>query len=123
MTVLDVIPEGPSEGPVATRLVERVRGLERPVAAGVTGPAAFLVDYRDSLAGRLPYALALIGLATFVLLFLMTGSVVVPVKAIVMNVLSLGRASAPWSGCSRRATCRGCSASTRRAWSTSASRC
>jgi len=90
ITVLDVVPEGPSEGPVATRLVEQVRALERPVAAGVTGPAAFLVDYRDSLTGRLPAALALIGLATFTLLFLMTGSVVVPVKAIVMNVLSLG---------------------------------
>ena len=90
ITVLDVTPQGTSEGPEATRLVERIRALERPVAAGVTGPAAFLVDYRDSLAGRLPYALGLIGLATFVLLFLMTGSVVVPVKAIVMNVLSLG---------------------------------
>jgi putative drug exporter of the RND superfamily len=90
ITVLDVVPEGTSEGPVATRLVERIRALERPVAAGVTGPAAFLVDYRDSLVGRLPYALGLIGLATFALLFLMTGSVVVPVKAIVMNVLSLG---------------------------------
>jgi putative drug exporter of the RND superfamily len=90
LTVLDVVPEGPSEGPVATRLVERIRALERPVAVGVTGPAAFLVDYRDSLTGRLPFALALIGLATFALLFLMTGSVVVPVKAIVMNVLSLG---------------------------------
>ena len=90
ITVLDVIPEGTSEGPAATRLVERIRALERPAAAGVTGPAAFLVDYRDSLASRLPYALGLIGLATFALLFLMTGSVVVPVKAIVMNVLSLG---------------------------------
>jgi RND superfamily putative drug exporter len=90
LTVLDVIPEGTSEGPVATGLVERIRDLERPAAVGVTGPAAFLVDYRDSLTGRLPYALGLIGLATFALLFLMTGSVVVPVKAIVMNVLSLG---------------------------------
>jgi len=90
ITVLDVVPEGTSEGPVATRLVGRVRALERPVAAGVTGPAAFLIDYRDSLTSRLPYALGLIGLATFVLLFLMTGSVVVPVKAIVMCVLSLG---------------------------------
>jgi putative drug exporter of the RND superfamily len=90
ITVLDVVPEGTSEGPVATRLVERIRALERPVAGGVTGPAAFLVDYRDSLVSRLPYALGLIGLATFALLFLMTGSVVVPVKAIVMNVLSLG---------------------------------
>ena len=90
ITVLDVVPEGTSEGPVATGLVERIRALERPVAAGVTGPAAFLVDYRDSLTSRLPYALGLIGLTTFALLFLMTGSVVVPVKAIVMNVLSLG---------------------------------
>jgi RND superfamily putative drug exporter len=90
ITVLDVTPEGTSEGPVATRLVERIRALERPVAAGVTGPAAFLVDYRDSLISRLPYALGLIGLATFALLFLMTGSVVVPVKAIVMCILSLG---------------------------------
>jgi RND superfamily putative drug exporter len=90
VTVLDVVPDGPAEGPVATGLVERVRALAPPVAAGVTGPAAFLVDYRDSLAARLPYALGLIGLATFALLFLMTGSVVVPVKAIVMNVLSLG---------------------------------
>ena len=90
ITVLDVVPEGTSEGPVATGVVERIRALERPVAAGVTGPAAFLVDYRDSLTSRLPYALGLIGLTTFALLFLMTGSVVVPVKAIVMNVLSLG---------------------------------
>jgi putative drug exporter of the RND superfamily len=90
VTVLDVTPDGPSQGPIATRLVERIRALERPAAGGVTGPAAFLVDYRDSLTGRLPYTLGLIGLATFVLLFLMTGSVVVPAKAIVMNVLSLG---------------------------------
>jgi RND superfamily putative drug exporter len=90
ITVLDVVPEGTSEGPVATGLVRRIRELERPVAAGVTGPAAFLVDYRDSLASRLPYALGLIALATFALLFMMTGSVVVPVKAIVMCILSLG---------------------------------
>ena len=43
-----------------------------------------------ALSARLPLAIALLVVATFVLLFLMTGSVVVPVKAIVMNVLSLG---------------------------------
>jgi RND superfamily putative drug exporter len=90
VTVVDVLPAGSSQGPVATRLVERIRALERPVPVGVTGAAAFLVDYRDSLLARLPWAFGLIGLVTFVLLFLMTGSVVVPVKAIVMNVLSLG---------------------------------
>ncbi|HEU4398310.1 MAG TPA: MMPL family transporter, partial [Actinomycetota bacterium] len=90
LTVVDVLPTGSGQGPVATGLVERIRGLERPVPAGVTGEAAFLVDYRNSLLGRLPWAFGLIGLVTFVLLFLMTGSVVVPAKAIVMNVLSLG---------------------------------
>jgi putative drug exporter of the RND superfamily len=90
LTVVDVLPVGSSQGPVATGLVERIRELERPVPVGVTGAAAFLVDYRDSLLGRLPWAFGLVGLVTFVLLFLMTGSVVVPVKAIVMNVLSLG---------------------------------
>jgi RND superfamily putative drug exporter len=89
VTVLDVVPDGSSEGPVATRLVRDIRGLERPVAVLVTGSAAFLVDYRDSLASRLPLALALIGVATMLLLFVMTGSVVVPLKAIVMNMLSL----------------------------------
>jgi putative drug exporter of the RND superfamily len=90
ITVLDVTPDGPSQGDAATRLVGEIRNLERPAAVQVTGSAAFLVDYRDSLAGRLPFALGLIALATFALLFTMTGSVVVPIKAILMNVLSLG---------------------------------
>ena len=54
------------------------------------GDPAEVVDFKDSLTDRLPLAAAVIVLATFVLLFLMTGSVVVPLKAIVMNVLSLG---------------------------------
>jgi len=90
VTVLDVTPDGPSQGAVATRLVSQIRGLERPVAVYVTGSAAFLGDYRDTLAEGLPLVLGVIGLATMLLLWLMTGSVVVPLKAVVMNVLSLG---------------------------------
>jgi RND superfamily putative drug exporter len=55
----------------------------------VTGPSAQLVDSKDSLFGRMPLAALWIAVATFVLLFLMFGSVVVPVKALVLNVLSL----------------------------------
>ena len=123
LTVLDVVPEGTSEGPVATGLVERIRDLERPAAVGVTGPAAFLVDYRDSLTGRLPYALGLIGLATFALLFLMTGSVVVPVKAIVMNVLSLGASFGALVWVFQDGHLSGLLGFDPRAWSTSPSRC
>jgi RND superfamily putative drug exporter len=90
VAVLDVIPAGSSQGPTATRLVRQLRQRDGPVAGLVTGGAAALVDYRDSLLGRLPVAVGLMALATLTLLFLMTGSVVVPLKAIVMNVLSLG---------------------------------
>jgi RND superfamily putative drug exporter len=56
----------------------------------VTGDAAFLVDFEHQIASRMPWAIGLIALATFALLFLMTGSVLVPLKALVMNTLSLG---------------------------------
>ncbi|HKY68046.1 MAG TPA: MMPL family transporter, partial [Acidimicrobiales bacterium] len=59
-------------------------------AVQVGGDPAEIVDLRDSISSRLPLAVAIVVVATFVLLFLMTGSVVVPAKAIVMNVLSLG---------------------------------
>jgi putative drug exporter of the RND superfamily len=71
------------------RLVEEVRATPAPFETLVTGPSAELVDTKDSLAGRLPLAGAIIGLVTFVLLFLMTGSILVPIKAIVLNLLSL----------------------------------
>jgi RND superfamily putative drug exporter len=56
----------------------------------VTGDAAELADYEDAIMSRVPWALAVIIGATFVLLFLMTGSIVIPVKALVLNTLSLG---------------------------------
>ena len=56
----------------------------------MTGDAAELVDHKAAIAERLPLALSLVMLGTLVVLFLMTGSIVVAVKAVVMNVLSLG---------------------------------
>ena len=67
-----------------------MRALDPLFAVGVTGDPAEIVDLRDSVTDRLPAAVAILVVATFALLFLMTGSVVVPLKAIVMNVLSLG---------------------------------
>jgi putative drug exporter of the RND superfamily len=88
--IVDVLPEGRASGPTATRLVSELRAIPTPFAKQVTGPAAKVVDYRRSVGARLPIALGVIVLATLVLLFAMTGSVVVPLKALVMNVLSLG---------------------------------
>lgn len=90
LTVVLVVPEGEAQGPQALGLVERIRELPAPVPVQVTGDAAQLVDYQNALVDRAPLALGIVVLATFVLLFLFTGSVVVPVKALVMNTLSLG---------------------------------
>jgi RND superfamily putative drug exporter len=90
VTVVEVHAEGPSNGRIAQAVVGDVRALDPPFAVGVTGDPAEIVDLRDSVTDRLPAAVAILVVATFALLFLMTGSVVVPAKAIVMNVLSLG---------------------------------
>jgi RND superfamily putative drug exporter len=90
MTVVDLVPAGTSQGAQATALVERIRTGTAPFRAEVGGPAAELVDVKARLIARLPLAGAVVALATLVLLFLMTGSLVVPVKAVLMNVLSLG---------------------------------
>jgi RND superfamily putative drug exporter len=55
----------------------------------VAGEPAALVDGKDSMFSRLPLALAIIAGITFVLLFLMFGSVLVPIKALALNLLSL----------------------------------
>jgi RND superfamily putative drug exporter len=56
----------------------------------VTGQAAFVNDFLDDVRARAPLAAGVVVIATFVLLFLLTGSVLVPVKALVLVVVSLG---------------------------------
>jgi RND superfamily putative drug exporter len=81
---------GESNGRTAQRVVEDVRALDAPFPVAVGGDPAEVVDFRHAVADRLPLAVGVIVAATLVLLFVMTGSVVVPVKAVLMNVLSLG---------------------------------
>ncbi|RNL83029.1 MMPL family transporter [Halostreptopolyspora alba] len=71
-------------------LVAEVRATDAAYPAEVGGYPADLVDYRDSLQERLPVLLGLVLGVTFVILFLLTGSVLIPVKATVLNLLSLG---------------------------------
>ena len=90
VTLVAVHAAGPANGPVAQRVVSEVRAVDAPFPTAVGGDPAEIVDYRRAVRDRLPLAVTIMVAATFVLLFLMTGSVVVPLKAIVMNVLSLG---------------------------------
>ena len=88
-TWLSVVPSVEPYSAAGEDLVAAVRHLQAPLGAQVTGPSAQLVDTKASLFGNLPAAGAIIALVTFALLFVMTGSVVIPVKALVLNLLSL----------------------------------
>jgi uncharacterized membrane protein YdfJ with MMPL/SSD domain len=88
---LDVGYTPQPDSPQARQIVTSIRALAPPAHAGVLvgGTTAMLVDELSSLGSTLPWMALVTGLATFVLLFLAFGSVVLPIKAIVMNILSL----------------------------------
>ncbi|HLL67913.1 MAG TPA: MMPL family transporter [Micromonosporaceae bacterium] len=82
---------GEGQDDAAQALVHRLRA-DRPQAerSWVTGDAAVLVDLVDLILDDLPLAITVTMISMFLLLFAMTGSVVVPIKAILANVVSLG---------------------------------
>ncbi|MGW0768600.1 MMPL family transporter [Streptomyces sp. NPDC002676] len=88
-TWLSVIPEVGSYSSAGQHLVDDVREAKAPFDVKVAGTAAAFKDTMNSLTDRMPWSLLLIAVSTFVLLFLMTGSVLMPVKAFVLNLLSL----------------------------------
>jgi putative drug exporter of the RND superfamily len=71
------------------RVAREVRALPAPFPVQTTGIVPRIIDTKDAMASRLPIALALIALTTFVALLALTGSVLAPLKALLMNVLSL----------------------------------
>ena len=75
--------------PAAQATVERLEAVPAPAEVRMTGLAADFVQRQDSLGDRLPLALVVICVTTFLLLFAFTGSVVLPVKALVINVLTI----------------------------------
>jgi len=76
----------------AADLVREVRSLEPPGPVRVGGIAASDLDEEKSIKDHLPLSLAILILSTTALLFLMTGSLVLPLKALVMNFLSVSAA-------------------------------
>jgi uncharacterized membrane protein YdfJ with MMPL/SSD domain len=82
----------PVRGPLTSTtqtLVKQVRAIRTPFYLGVAGQTAAFVDLEHSLASHLPLVLTIVVGATLIVLFLMTGSVVLPVKAVVMNFLTV----------------------------------
>ncbi len=88
-SVLYVAPIQQPLSHATEHLVRDVRGFHEPYYLGVAGQTAAYVDLESSLGVHLPLVLAVIVAATVIVLFLMTGSVVLPVKAVIMNALGL----------------------------------
>jgi trehalose monomycolate/heme transporter len=76
----------------AREVVSDIRDLPPPAGATVLvgGRAAAVVDLLDSLRARLPWMALIMAAATMVLLFLAFGSVLLPIKAVLMNLVSIG---------------------------------
>jgi len=87
---IDVVPEKDAYAEATLDLVRDTRALDAPYPVEVGGESAGFVDQQASLAQNIPYALAIVFASTLVLLFLFTGSVVLPVKTFLTNVLTVG---------------------------------
>ncbi|MGH3916818.1 MAG: MMPL family transporter [Pseudonocardiaceae bacterium] len=89
-TWLSVIPAVEPISPAAKTLVADLRAVDAPFdGVLIGGPSATFVDSQQSLFRLLPVAIGIIAAVTFVLLFLMFGSLLVPTTAIVLTLLSL----------------------------------
>jgi RND superfamily putative drug exporter len=75
----------------AKDLITRLRAIPAPVDGTlIGGQAAIFTDSQNGISDNLPIVLGWLALATLIILFLFTGSVVLPVKAVILNMLSLG---------------------------------
>jgi uncharacterized membrane protein YdfJ with MMPL/SSD domain len=86
---------GDPAGATAQRVVDDIRAVPFAFGTKVTGDAATFVDQQNAISSHLPEAIALLAILEFLVLWLMTGSVLLPVKAIAMNALTVGAALTP----------------------------
>jgi len=75
--------------PEAQDLINRIRAIDSPIEVLVGGIAADYADTQDGIAETLPWVFLWIALTVLILLFLFTGSVLLPIKAIILNFASL----------------------------------
>jgi len=90
LSVIQAISTNSFNSDQSKATVERVRELE--LSGGqvqVGGATADFIDFQDSLARHGPIALAIVIASTLIILFLMTGSVILPIKSLIMNFLNL----------------------------------
>lgn len=91
VTALQAVSANPFASDASEETVKAIRDLEPPpgTTVMVAGATADFVDFQSSLAEHLPIALAIVIVSTLIVLFLMTGSVILPIKSLIMNFLNL----------------------------------
>jgi RND superfamily putative drug exporter len=91
VTAVQAISANPFVSDASKETVKAIRAIEPPPGTRVLvgGATADFVDFQSSLASHLPIALSIVVVATLVILFLMTGSVILPIKSLLMNFLNL----------------------------------
>lgn len=86
---IDVIPEDRALADSSRDLVKDIRALDAPAPTLVGGDSADHVDQLSAIGRGLLPAIAILAGLTFITLFLMTGSVILPIKAVLMNLLTV----------------------------------
>jgi RND superfamily putative drug exporter len=86
---LEVVPEGRTVDESTRRLVDAIRAKTGPGPVEVGGETASYQDQQASFSGRLPLGLLIVIVTTLVILFLMTGSLILPIKTLIMSAVTL----------------------------------
>jgi RND superfamily putative drug exporter len=86
---VDVISKAGDLDKQSLDLVRDMRRVDSSFPTYVGGDAAALVDQEESLGSHLPWAILILAATTLILLFLMTGSVILPFKTLLMNLLTI----------------------------------
>ncbi len=89
ISVVYVASKGGASSEGAQQLVRRIRGLHPGFETKVTGPTAAFVDLKRSLARHVLRVALLVALATLLAIFMLTGSVILPIKTLLMNSLTV----------------------------------
>ena len=83
-----VTEQGPRE-PESVEIVRAIRNMDLPTDTLVGGASAVYADSQSGIADKLPFVFTWLTIATLFVLFLYTGSVLLPIKAVILNLLSL----------------------------------
>jgi RND superfamily putative drug exporter len=87
---VQVISSHAARTTASEQIIHSIRAIDKPSGTLIGGAAADFTDSQDGIADKLPLALGWIALTVLILIFIFTGSIILPLKAIILNGLSLG---------------------------------